>query len=129
MVLKGGDPVRIKELRLAHRLLQRDVAQLLNVSRASYSLYESEKVMPTLDMLMILADHYGVSLDYLVGRPEEKASGAMSVTAAERQLVEDFRGLSAQGREYVLQSMEMAVKIYGRHSDLPDVEGQTVREA
>ena len=121
--------MRIKELRLAHRLLQRDVAQMLNVSRASYSLYESEKVMPTLDMLMILADHYGVSLDYLVGRPEEKASGAMSVTAAERQLVEDFRGLSAQGREYVLQSMEMAVKIYGRGADLPDVEGQTVREA
>ena len=121
--------MRLRELRLARKMLQRDVAKLLNVSRSSYSLYESEKVSPPLEMLIILADLYGVTLDYLVGRPEGQGAGAVSVTDAERQLLDDFRGLSPQGREYVLQTVDMAVKIYRQSPSLADMEGQEVEEA
>lgn len=119
--------MRIKELRLARHLLQRDIAKLLNVSRSSYSLYEADKVMPPMDALITLADFYGVTVDYLLERPEA-AAGTLSVSDTERQLVEDFRQLSPQGKEYVLQSMDMAVKIYGS-ADLPVVEDQEVEGA
>ena len=119
--------MRIKELRLARHLLQRDVAKLLNVSRSSYSLYEADKVMPPMDALITLADFYGVTVDYLLERPEATA-GTLSVSDTERQLVENFRQLSPQGKEYVLQSMDMAVKIY-RSADLPVVEGQEIEDA
>lgn len=117
--------MRLRELRLARKMLQRDVAKLLNVSRSSYSLYEIEKIMPPIDALATLADFYGVTIDYLLGRPEAPAS-ALCLSETERMLVLDFRQLNPQGREYVLQSLDMALKIYRQSPDLSDVEDQEV---
>ena len=49
-------------------LLQRDVADQLHIDRSTYSYYERGKTNPPLDILIKLADYFGVSLDYLAGR-------------------------------------------------------------
>ena len=48
------------------------------------------------------------------------------LTAQEKKLVEDFRSLNQQGREYVLQSMAMAVRIYlsGQSGTVSGVESR-----
>lgn len=119
--------MRIKELRIERNLLQKDVAAVLSVNRTTYGKYETGDAVPPLDNLVRLADYYGVSLDYLVGRPED-GGDVPRLSQTERRLLEDFRGLSTQGKEYVLQTMDMAVKIYGS-SGLPVVEDQAVEEA
>ena len=58
----------LSELRLDHKLKQKDVAQFLNVSIATISHYESGVNMPDLGTLVKLADFYSVSADYLLGR-------------------------------------------------------------
>ena len=47
---------------------QRKVAEAVGVSPASYSQYESGLAEPTLSTLINLAEHFGVSIDYLLGR-------------------------------------------------------------
>lgn len=57
---------KIKNLRLAHNLLQKDVAEILNMSRQGYARYEDSSCMPSVEALKKLADFYGVDISYLV---------------------------------------------------------------
>ena len=59
---------RLIGLRQKEGLLQRDVADQLHIDRSTYSYYERGKTNPPLDILIKLADYFGVSLDYLAGR-------------------------------------------------------------
>lgn len=58
----------IAELRQDHHMNQKELAQFLNVSVATISHYESEKHSPDLATLVRIADYFGVSVDYLLGR-------------------------------------------------------------
>lgn len=59
---------RLKELRLKKKLLQKDVADYLGVNRTTYVKYETGASQPDNDTLSRLADFFGVSVDYLLGR-------------------------------------------------------------
>lgn len=61
---------RLIELRHKKGLLQRDVADAMNVVRCTYSYYERGKTNPPLDILIKLADYFGVTTDYLLGRED-----------------------------------------------------------
>ncbi len=63
---------RLRSLRKERRLRQADIAELLGVTQTHYQRVEKGKInIPTLT-LCILADYFEVSLDYLVGRSEER---------------------------------------------------------
>lgn len=61
----------IKNLREDHDLRQRQVAEMLNVSQNTYSQYETGVIELTASNLIKLADLYGVSVDYLLGRTKK----------------------------------------------------------
>lgn len=63
----------LKTLRIQNGLLQRDVAKQLKISSSTYSNYEQGIRQPTPEMLCKLADVFGVSVDYLLGRENENA--------------------------------------------------------
>lgn len=71
---------RIKELRKRHNMLQKDLASLLKVSQQTCSNYEAGRHEPDHNSLVIMADYFNVSVDYILGRsdnpqppaPEEK---------------------------------------------------------
>ena len=58
---------RIRALREDHGLSQSTVAELLNVGQKTYSDYELGKTRIPLDSIMILAEYYHVSMDYICG--------------------------------------------------------------
>ncbi|MFQ8923164.1 MAG: helix-turn-helix domain-containing protein [Clostridium paraputrificum] len=58
----------LKILRNENSFRQEDVAAKINVSRQTYSYWETGERVPDINSLMLLADLYNVSLDYLVGR-------------------------------------------------------------
>lgn len=64
--------VRVRELRLAKKMKQKDVAALLGISERQYQRYEGGEQTTTLENLIALADYFGVSLDYLVGRSDKR---------------------------------------------------------
>ncbi|MBE6708391.1 MAG: helix-turn-helix transcriptional regulator [Ruminococcaceae bacterium] len=62
---------RIRDLREDRDLLQKDIAKLLNCSQVCYSRYESGKRDIPTDVLIKLADFYGVTTDYILGRTDK----------------------------------------------------------
>lgn len=63
---------RLKELRTARGLLQKDVAAVLGIDRTTYVKYEKGQSEPSFDILTKLADYFGVSVDYLLGKTDIK---------------------------------------------------------
>ena len=59
---------RLKDLRKQKKVGQKEVAELLGVSLRSYQFYESGEYDPSLPNLVVLADYFQVSTDYLQGR-------------------------------------------------------------
>lgn len=62
----------IKDLREDNDIKQKDIAKILNVSQNTYSQYETGVISLTADVLIKLADYYGVSVDYLLDRTNDK---------------------------------------------------------
>ena len=66
--------VRLKELRLAHGETQKDLANAIEVGRTTVSEYESGKIVPKQEGLLRIANHFNVSVDYLTGVSDERAT-------------------------------------------------------
>lgn len=62
---------RLRELRKSHGQKQKQLADLLGVSQMQISRYERGKQEPDIKTLIKLANYYGVTIDYLVGRDDE----------------------------------------------------------
>ena len=62
---------RLRELRKARGLSQLKVAMDLHMSQNSISRYETGEHEPGLKELICLAEYYGVSIDYLLGRSND----------------------------------------------------------
>ena len=64
--------LRIRDLREARDLKQREIAEYLLCDQSLYSKYErGERELP-LHLAVDLAKYYGVSVDYLVGLTDER---------------------------------------------------------
>jgi transcriptional regulator with XRE-family HTH domain len=63
---------RIRDLREDHDLKQEDLAKMLSCTQACYSNYENGKRDIPSEAWTSLADFYGVSVDYLMGRTNVK---------------------------------------------------------
>ncbi|MBQ4610953.1 MAG: helix-turn-helix transcriptional regulator [Clostridia bacterium] len=62
---------RIREMREDRDLTQTQIAEMLSMSQTGYSKYETgENDIPT-RVLIALADFYGTSTDYLLGREDK----------------------------------------------------------
>ena len=63
---------RIYELREFNDLKQRELAAILNCSQRVYSNYERGDLDIPTEVLIKLARHYGVSVDYILGLTDNK---------------------------------------------------------
>ena len=63
---------RLRDVREDRDLKQRDIAELLKVHQTTYSDYELGRLNIPVAVLHTLADFYGVSVDYLLGRTNSK---------------------------------------------------------
>lgn len=59
--------LRLKDLREDKDLKQEEVANLLDISQTNYSKYELGKINIPINSLIVLADFYDTSIDYLLG--------------------------------------------------------------
>ena len=66
------DISRLKEIREDKDLKQEEVAKALGIKQQQYSEYERGVVLISIEKLDKLADYYDTSIDYLVGRTDER---------------------------------------------------------
>ena len=62
---------RVRELRKARGLTQKQAAALFGMAEIAWRKYEAGERTPTYDGLIALADFFGVSLDFLTGRSDD----------------------------------------------------------
>ena len=62
---------RILQLKKERKILQKDIASAIGLSLRAYQYYEKAQMEPTMSVLIALADYFGVSIDYLVGRTDK----------------------------------------------------------
>jgi len=58
---------RLRALRFEYNETQRQLAELLDIKNTTYSEYERGNVLPPYDKLKKLAEHFDVSVEYLMG--------------------------------------------------------------
>ena len=58
----------IRRLRLQHGLNQVMLAEKMNVTKQCISNWENDNILPSIEALVRLADLFGVSTDFLLGR-------------------------------------------------------------
>ena len=58
----------LRELRQENGISQRALGDSLNMSNQTVSFWETGSREPDLDTLIKIADYFGVSVDYLLGR-------------------------------------------------------------
>ena len=60
----------LKKLRIQKKKTQLNVQMETGIEQALLSKYESGKRIPPTETLITLADYFGVSMDYIMGRTE-----------------------------------------------------------
>lgn len=97
---------KIAALREKQGLTQEELASKIGISRASLSHYEKSRREPDYNTLTKLADHFHVSVDYLLGRTEEPSGisdpatreFADNLELSDQQLLEKF-AFTVDGRK------------------------------
>ncbi len=82
---------RIARLRKESGLLQKNLAAILGVSIGTVSNYEHDTHQPDLGVLVMMADYFSVSMDFLLGRTPFRTS----VHCADPKIAENGICLSA----------------------------------
>ena len=62
----------IRNMREDRDKKQIELARYLHVSQTTYSKYELGKINVSVEVLVKLADYYGVTIDWLVGREKDR---------------------------------------------------------
>ena len=68
MEKRSFDANRIKELRVEHGLSQCQLSKILDIKQANISRWECAKVVPNVIDAWVIAEYFGVSVDYLIGK-------------------------------------------------------------
>jgi len=100
---------RLKQLRIARGWLQKDVASRLNIGRTTYVKYETGHSAPKYEMLLRLAELFGVSTDYLLGKdtePDQTETTVLLPDDMDFALFGEIQALSDTQKRDVLQFIQ-----------------------
>lgn len=109
--------------RKAQGISQERLSILSGLAQSAISMIESDQRSPSEQTMNLLANALQVPLYKLLSDGENKPTVyETTLTETERQLISDYRTLNRQGREIILQQMEMCKKIYEQSADIPGME-------
>lgn len=74
--------------------------------------------LPSAENLIIIANYFSISVDYLLGRTENPTGLSEDYSADELKLINDYRELSEQGKAYILDTMDMVKEKYKKEQGL-----------
>ena len=96
---------RIKELRIENNLTQEELAEQLDVSAQAVSKWETNCSYPDITLLPILANMFGVSVDFLLDVDVKKKEAEIN------EIIEEYSVLLNQGKtDENLILLEEAIK-------------------
>lgn len=80
---------RLKDLRTSKNETQEVVAEACEISRIALARYEAGTRVPRSEIAAKLADHYGVTVDFLLGRDQPSDPAPVKTRSPEAQAIID----------------------------------------
>ena len=104
---------KLKELRLEKKINQSELGEKIGISPSTVGMYERDQRFPDKDILGKIADYFEVSVDYLLGRTDErnlnkekpKLDTGIKTIAAHR--VNPYEDISEEGINKINEYIEM----------------------
>lgn len=87
---------RLKDLRVARKISQKDFDKRLGVSQQTVASWEVGRTEPANEALKNIADYFNVSTDYLLGR--DNLNRITPLSSEQKKLLKDFDSLNSDGR-------------------------------
>lgn len=104
---------RLKELRTSKKMSQQDLANKLKVAQQTIAGWETGRTEPSAELLGKLADMFGVTVDYLLGRTNDKHEEVLAAA----HLDKDLKDMSPEQRKAVYDFIEFQKKRIDREED------------
>ena len=99
----------LKELRIDRNLTQKQLSEMLDLSKNTVCEYEKGRAEPSIGTLLKLSGIFGVSVDSLLGREDDFGNVVVSenneITPEEKELLTLFRSLPNIRRKTVMDSI------------------------
>ncbi len=96
----------LKKLRESKKLTVEQVTEHLSISSSSYRKYEYNEREPSTDIVIEIADFYGVTTDYLLGRePEKNPIAMLNLAIGEKEALEMYVKLPEEVRQIIIDTM------------------------
>jgi len=110
-MLNESFPIRLKRARKLHGFTQIDVARELLMSQVNISKYETGSNEPDIETIAQLADFYGVTTDWLLGRGENPGKNPISTWDRQQNHTNTFPDKLKKARKKTGLSQEKVAKI------------------
>lgn len=95
---------RLRDLREDRDLTQKQLAEKLYMQTTQYRRYESGERSIGLEVAVLLAEFYDVSVDYIAGVSDyNDRISSKDLTLEEKQLITYFREMSEKNKERLLE--------------------------
>lgn len=96
----------LKKLRESKNGRQSEIAKIVGVTQQAYQRYENGTSEPNADGLIVLANHFNVTVDYLLGRESEKNPIAMlNLAIGEKEALDLYCKLPENIRQIIMDTM------------------------
>lgn len=101
MIMTIGN--RIRELRISKNMSQKELSELIDVSKSAISKYESDSLEPNIRVQIALAEAFNITIDYLIGYSDENtlAKSDDNIT----KMIELYKDLNENNRILALAKM------------------------
>ena len=113
-------PERLKKLRKAAGMSQKNLALKLNTSQKNINYWENGQRNPKREKLIETADFFDVSVDYLLGNTDEKKPVLETAQILFRKTVDDFNLTKEQQEQFKIDIdnfIEMRRKAFEEEQD------------
>ncbi len=99
---------RLIEERIRLNISKAEMAKRLNITRPAYLYYESGKTEPPIQKLAILAEIFGVSADYLLGKTDKRNTILSAPTPQNRETAQGLLSIICDGDEEMMRLLNQA---------------------
>lgn len=104
----------LKDLRENSNLTQKELAQKMGIGQSTISSYENELMEPAARALILYANFFNVSVDYILDREQTYTAPALSED--EKELLNIFSSLSDSGKDTVMVAARNAARFENKGS-------------
>ena len=97
----------LEELRKDRKMTQKELSEAIYVTTGTISNYENDRYLPDIEKLIMLADYFNVTIDYLLGRASynlnpDTFEKPIDTTTTIGSFLKDFIALSANRQSIIL---------------------------